>query len=405
MWSAAISAGAGLLSGVLGGSSASKQAQAQLQATRETNAQNYKIWQEQKQHNVDMYNLQQQGNIDLWNMQNEYNDPSAQLERLANAGLNPALALGNNPTGNASSAPDSASINGTNSPTMQTADPSAYRNVVSEAFANALQSASAVAGTFNTFAHTQGQQIANDQQSQLTPWLVESAMGNAKKTSTEAHWWNKIIAEQWDSLRLNNDITSREQWLSYDMKMQTLANQKAENVALTLDNKTNAFLLSILPQKAYVELMSNMWNATKLFYEGAITEKQFRHFTDIFLYPVQAQTAKTMAEAGKIGRENWQFDQTKDEMVRAFRSGYIADAVGNWSRWLKNSNDGFFHRANYDFIHNLFGPRSLYSTFAPKEAGVHSKVNVNLGVFGNYGYDIDHGYERGSMFAGYGDNP
>ena len=43
-------------------------------------------------------------NVALWNMQNAYNDPSAQMQRLQNAGLNPNLVYGGgNVTGNTTS--------------------------------------------------------------------------------------------------------------------------------------------------------------------------------------------------------------------------------------------------------------------------------------------------------------
>lgn len=46
-------------------------------------------------------------NEKMWHMQNEYNDPSAQMERLRKAGLNPNLVYGNGVTGNAAgSAPN-----------------------------------------------------------------------------------------------------------------------------------------------------------------------------------------------------------------------------------------------------------------------------------------------------------
>lgn len=41
-----------------------------------------------------MYDKQVQDNINFWNMQNEYNLPSAQLQRLQDAGLNPMLMYG-----------------------------------------------------------------------------------------------------------------------------------------------------------------------------------------------------------------------------------------------------------------------------------------------------------------------
>lgn len=45
----------------------------------------------QNKANLEMQNLANQQNVDMWNMQNEYNSPSAQMERLSQAGLNPYL--------------------------------------------------------------------------------------------------------------------------------------------------------------------------------------------------------------------------------------------------------------------------------------------------------------------------
>lgn len=46
--------------------------------------------------------LQYQQNLDLWNKQNEYNSPSAQMQRLQAAGLNPNLVYGSSVSGNSS---------------------------------------------------------------------------------------------------------------------------------------------------------------------------------------------------------------------------------------------------------------------------------------------------------------
>lgn len=121
---AAISAGGGLLSGLFGGNSQYQASKNYLKGVRETNEQNYQIWQEQQEHNKEMFNLENQANIDNWKMQfdatNAYNDPSAQVERLRKAGLNPSLALGGNASGMAtSSSVGSASAHPAQAPQMQ----------------------------------------------------------------------------------------------------------------------------------------------------------------------------------------------------------------------------------------------------------------------------------------------
>lgn len=108
---------------LIGGAIASRNS---LKAQREANEMNYKIWGEQRQHNIDMFNMQNQANIDMWNMQNEYNDPSAQIQRLSAAGLNPYLAIGNNPSGVATNAPATGTMNPSPAPTMQAPPPEAF---------------------------------------------------------------------------------------------------------------------------------------------------------------------------------------------------------------------------------------------------------------------------------------
>ena len=90
--SSAVEAGGNFLSGIFGGLFNANQAKKN------------RAFQER------MYNQQVQDNINFWKMNNEYNDPSAQLERLRNAGINPNLYYsGGNIQNVASSAPDSAS--------------------------------------------------------------------------------------------------------------------------------------------------------------------------------------------------------------------------------------------------------------------------------------------------------
>lgn len=73
------------------------------------NKYNRELAAQQNQYNREMAALQNEYNIANWNMQNEYNSPSAQMSRLAAAGLNPNLAYGSVSSGNASSAPESVS--------------------------------------------------------------------------------------------------------------------------------------------------------------------------------------------------------------------------------------------------------------------------------------------------------
>lgn len=61
---------------------------------------------EQNAGNMALAEYAYQKDLEMWNRQNVYNDPSAQMQRLKDAGLNPNLMYGQGTTGNATSSPD-----------------------------------------------------------------------------------------------------------------------------------------------------------------------------------------------------------------------------------------------------------------------------------------------------------
>lgn len=90
---AVIGAGASLFGGFLGKKSNS-----------DTNRANLKIAQMNNEFNERMMQKQMDYNTDMWTKQNAYNAPSAQVQRLRDAGLNPSLMMGQGQTGTASAA-------------------------------------------------------------------------------------------------------------------------------------------------------------------------------------------------------------------------------------------------------------------------------------------------------------
>lgn len=95
---ALISAGAGLAGSLLGGSSNKK-------AAKVVAKQSEKNLQTQIDYAREAANLEWERNLEQWNRENAYNDPSQVVQRLQNAGLSPALALGNYGGNTAASSP------------------------------------------------------------------------------------------------------------------------------------------------------------------------------------------------------------------------------------------------------------------------------------------------------------
>lgn len=84
--------------------------------TKATNKANKEMNAENNQTQIDLWNQQKEYDYKMWQENNAYNAPSAQVERLKAAGINPALALSNISTGESRS-----TAGGQNTPTTNAA--------------------------------------------------------------------------------------------------------------------------------------------------------------------------------------------------------------------------------------------------------------------------------------------
>lgn len=107
---AGLTALGGVANSLLGGLFGSSANEKNIEMQRETNAQNYKMFKEQQQYNLDM-----------WNKQNAYNDPSAQVERLLRAGINPSAVFGSG------SLSEAGTLTSPNAPEMKAAHVNPYQ--------------------------------------------------------------------------------------------------------------------------------------------------------------------------------------------------------------------------------------------------------------------------------------
>ena len=87
------------------------------------------------QQQKDMLNLQNQFSLDMWQAQNAYNDPSQQMQRMINAGINPNLAA----AGIAGSPNTAASIESSTAPSVNSAI-APYSQAIEQSTMNALDS-------------------------------------------------------------------------------------------------------------------------------------------------------------------------------------------------------------------------------------------------------------------------
>ena len=207
--SALISGGASLLGNLFGGlSSGSAQRSANetnLQIAQMNNQRQYQMFQEQNAFNERMYNQMQQ-----------YNTPTAQMQRYADAGINPYIAAGNVQTGNVQSALQSAPA-----PQMQAAQVQPVTGP-GDAMMNAGAQISSIVGQYAQNA---------------------LALAQAKKTEAEANWVDRLNAA--NVLKLNSssrldDGQSSLLGLDYKLKSDTLGNYiKLSDLSVINAEKTN----------------------------------------------------------------------------------------------------------------------------------------------------------------------
>lgn len=207
--SALISGGASLLGNLFGGlSSGSAQRSANetnLQIAQMNNQRQYQMFQEQNAFNERMYNQMQQ-----------YNTPTAQMQRYADAGINPYIAAGNVQTGNVQSALQSAPA-----PQMQAAQMQPVTGP-----GDAMMNAGAqISSIVNQYAQN------------------ALALAQAKKTNAEANWVDRLNAA--NVLKLNSssrldDGQSSLLGLDYKLKSDTLGNFiKLSDLSVTNAELTN----------------------------------------------------------------------------------------------------------------------------------------------------------------------
>lgn len=118
-----------------------------------------------RQYNLKLAQMQNQWNIQQWNNENAYNSPSAQMERMKQAGLNPDMMYGGGVSGNLAA----------NSPQMTSGAPSSpmdwsalgNKKTLGQTIMDSLAIEQARANVEKTKSETKGNQMTNDVREQM----------------------------------------------------------------------------------------------------------------------------------------------------------------------------------------------------------------------------------------------
>ena len=244
---------AGSIAGSLIGGSMNKNAQGgandiNLRIARETNQQQYQMFQEQNAFNERMYN----------EMQN-YNTPAAQMQRYRDAGINPYIAAGNVQTGNAQAALQSAPA-----PQMNVAQVSPETGLGSAVQSGVMQASNVLA------------QFAQN----------ELALSQAQKNRAEAGWVDRLNGAQFNKMSAETNNLQQQGsllGLDYKLKNDTLGNYiRLSDLSVINAEKTNE-QLDVITQSARIE---NALNNINLGIQSQYGKRMF-----------VAQLSKTLAES------------------------------------------------------------------------------------------------------------
>lgn len=309
--SSLVTGGLGLISGILGADSSAKgakySADASLQATRETNEQNYKLWKEQRQFA-----------IDSWNAENNYNTPAAQRARLEAAGYNPYLAFGDvGNTGGAISQPAATPF--------QAPSDSAFPNTrgifaegLNQSFQNALNVLQSAVQMQNIQANTNKTKQDTAQSGEMFPWLLDSA----KYRSQADFYLPKLSYEDWQQKKRDNEIGNLTKDLQVATVDATLKQIKAQTRLMSLNAQAQETLNKYLDQQQQLDLMTKAQTLANLYKQGELTKQQIKNAI--------ANELLTYAQANGQKLENDFNKKTFDDRVD--QVGHQTDILANESK-------------------------------------------------------------------------
>lgn len=299
---AAISGLGSIIGGIVGANGQNSANQANLQAARETNAQNYKIFHEQLDYNTNMMNAQ-----------NAYNTPIAQRQRYEDAGINPYLALGN-----ISSGSQQSSLTAPNAPNMVTPQVQPV-TAFGEALSTSIQQGAQVyamlaqnkADLEYKAAQTQSQKIQNalDQATLLDRIGITKEEHSYKKYLNQFQSYQNYIADN------TKDLTIQQAQKQVDIMGVDLQIKQTQRDILDFDlnfKKANdQVLFNAQLAKVYAETFGIYSNA-RASMMNAITNAKT---ADAQIKYYMAQTIKTTEETTGIHLSNIQFSRCMEFVV------------------------------------------------------------------------------------------
>lgn len=238
------------------GASTDRTNRANLAIARETNAYNYLLASKQNDWNVEQ-----------WNRENAYNTPSAQRQRLLDAGLNPNLMLDGGDAGNARGL-DSANYANAQPTTMQ--NPAQEKLGMLQSIQGVLQSANETAMQYakqrSEIANLDSQTNAQNIQNSYLRLFLDKNLEKLGHDTTASKWMSKNSEETYAKTWLENNYM-----LTYGFKKGRLEN-----------NLISQQISNLMTEQAFTNERSN------------ILQKEYQWFDDRALMELYEASTRAM---------------------------------------------------------------------------------------------------------------
>lgn len=350
------------------GASTDRTNKANLAIARETNAYNYLLASKQNDWNVEQ-----------WNRENAYNTPSAQRQRLLDAGLNPNLMLDGGDAGNARGL-DSADYANAQPSTMQ--NPAQEKLGLLQSIQGVLQSANETAMQYakqrSEIANLDSQTNAQNIQNSYLRAFLDKNLEKLGHDTTTSKWMSKNSEESYAKTWLENNYM-----LNYGFKQGRLQN-----------NLTAQTISNLMTEQAFTSERSNLLQKEYQWFDDRVLMDLYEASTRAALnganefYAMQ-QAYKAAEETRGIKLDNDMKDKLFDDVYKASH----ADLQKTLGYYGKNPYEfgSMLRRNEYSnaFWQNIYSrPRNKNASTTPgiMNSGVSMQnlLNPLLDMFGYY---------------------
>lgn len=303
-----ISALGSLGAGIVGAISQNKNVNKQIAAQQQENEKN-------RQYNLMLAKQQNAWNLEQWNRENQYNDPSAVMSRLRNAGINPALAYSNGV----------GSFSAASSPSMTAGAPSSPvdmsalsgKQTIADAVMNGLQMDRIFSESNKINSEKKGQDIDNSWKNKLNSnqmavgdSIVNLNNEKAKVPEAQIRQINKGISKMDTEIKslnqgikesrsrvANMDEQTAIQYMDYVLRSQNVARQ-LELTAEQLDIEKGKLALAT-KQFALDAFKANSQDEVNQSYASYLTELGFKTNTENGILSFDLEANKSDPELNK----------------------------------------------------------------------------------------------------------